>query len=58
MHIDDVFMAVKIETLEKLKDFIKLNFHIQESGKVKKILGCIMNGFILKRAIHQNDHGE
>ena len=34
VHVYDVFMAVKPYTLEKLKDFIKLKFNIQESGKV------------------------
>ena len=39
MHVDDVFMAVKSETLEKLKELINLKFNIQESVEVKKFLG-------------------
>ena len=39
VHIDDVFMSGRPETLEKIKEIIKLKFNIQESEKEKKFLG-------------------
>ena len=39
VHVDGVFMAGKPETLKFIKENIKENFNISESGKVKKFLG-------------------
>ena len=39
VHVDDVFMADKPETLKSIKENIKENFNISVSGKVKKFLG-------------------
>ena len=39
VHLDDVFVAGSPETLESIKELIKLKFNIQESGKVKKFIG-------------------
>ena len=39
VHVDDVFMEGKMETLEKIEEMINLKFNIQESGKLKKFLG-------------------
>ena len=36
VHVDDAFMEGNQDTLEKIKENIKLNFNIQDSGKVKK----------------------
>ena len=38
VHIDDVIMAGKPETFEKIKGMIKLNLNVQESGKAKKFI--------------------
>ena len=38
VHVDDIFMEGKPETLEKIKEKIKPNFNIQDSSKVKKFL--------------------
>ena len=39
LHLDDVFMSWKSDTLEKTKENINTKFNIQESVKVKKFLG-------------------
>ena len=39
VHVEGVFMAGNMETLEKTKENINLKINIQESGKVKKFLG-------------------
>ena len=39
VHVDDIFMVGRPETLENCKEIIKLKFNIQESGKVKKFIG-------------------
>ena len=39
VHVDDVFMAGKPETLKSIKENIKEKFNISESGKIKKFLG-------------------
>ena len=39
VHVDNVFMAGKTETLNNIKENIKEKFNISESGKVKKFLG-------------------
>ena len=39
VHVDDIFMVGRPETLENFKEIIKLKFNIQESGKVKKFIG-------------------
>ena len=44
VHVHDVFLEGRPEPLENIKDVIKLKFIIQESGKVKKFLGCTRNG--------------
>ena len=38
-HVYDMLMAGRPETLEKIKEMIKLKFNIQEYGKVRKFLG-------------------
>ena len=38
VHIDDVLMARKPETLEKIKQNIELKFNIQDSGEIKKFI--------------------
>ena len=38
VHVYDVFMSGKPETLEKIKEKINLNFNIQDYRKVKKFL--------------------
>ena len=40
VNVDNVFMEERLETLENIKDRIKLEFNIQESGKLKKFLGA------------------
>ena len=39
VHLDDLFIAGSPETLESIKELIKLKFNIQESIKVKKFIG-------------------
>ena len=39
VHVDDVLMAGKPETLEYIKENIKKEFNISYSRKVKKFLG-------------------
>ena len=39
VHVDDVFMDGKTETLKNTKEKIKENFNIQEYWKVKKFIG-------------------
>ena len=39
VHVDNIFMAGKPDTWEKIKEKIKLKFNIKESAKVKKFLG-------------------
>ena len=39
VHVDDIFMVGRPETLENFKEIIKLKFNIQASGKVKKFIG-------------------
>ena len=39
VHVNDVFMAGKPETLKRSKEKIKEKFNISESGKVNKLLG-------------------
>ena len=39
IHMDDILMAGKLETLKSSKENIKESFNISESGKVKKFLG-------------------
>ena len=39
VHVENVFMAARSETLEKNKYMIKLKFNIQYSGIVKRFLG-------------------
>ena len=39
VHVDDVFMAGSLETMEKIKEMINLNLNIQKFSKVKKLLG-------------------
>ena len=39
VHVDEVFMSVKPGTLKVIKENIKENLKISESGKVKKFLG-------------------
>ena len=38
VHVDDAFTEGKPQTLEKIKENIKPNFNIQDSGKVKKFI--------------------
>ena len=38
VHVYVVFIAGKLETLDKIKELIKLEFNIQDSKKVKKFL--------------------
>ena len=38
VHVDNVFMAGKLETLKVIKENIKEKFNISEFGKVKKFL--------------------
>ena len=38
IHVDDVFMTVRTETLERTKEMIKLNVNIKESRKVNMLL--------------------
>ena len=58
--VDNVFMSGKPETLEKIKDNIKLEFSIQESGKVKKFLrvyyewGHDVKGSYAKNSMEKN----
>ena len=39
VHVEDVFMSGRLETLKKNKQNIKKKFNISESGKVNKFLG-------------------
>ena len=39
VHVDEVFVAGKPETLKDIKEEIKENFNISESGKVQNLLG-------------------
>ena len=39
IYIDEMFMAGKLENLEKRKELLKLKFNIQESGNVNFFLG-------------------
>ena len=39
VHVDNVFLSVRKETLENIKEMAKLKFIIQKSRKVKKSLG-------------------
>ena len=39
VHVDDVFMAGSLETMEKIKEMINLNLNIQKFSKVKKFIG-------------------
>ena len=39
VHVNDIFMAGRPETLVNFKENRKLKFNIQESGKVKKLIG-------------------
>ena len=39
VHVNDVFMAGKPETLKVIKENIKEKFNISDSGKVKNFLG-------------------
>ena len=39
IHVDDMFMAERPGKLKKTKEMMKLDFNIQESGKVKKFIG-------------------
>ena len=41
VHLDDLLIAGRPETLESIKELIKLKFNIQESGKVKKFIGVL-----------------
>ena len=38
-HVDDIFMARNPKTKKDVKENIKENFNISDSGKVKKFLG-------------------
>ena len=39
VHVDDIFMAGKLETLKNIKEKIKEKFKISENRKVKNFLG-------------------
>ena len=39
VYVDNVFMAGRPQTLEKIKEMVNLKPNIQEFGKVKKFLG-------------------
>ena len=39
VHVDDLFMTGGLDTLENIKDMIKLDFNIQEYGRVRNFLG-------------------
>ena len=39
VHIYNVFMSGRPDSLEKIKVLIKLKYNIQESGKVNKFIG-------------------
>ena len=41
--VDDLFIERRMETLENIKDIIKLKFNIQESGKKKNFLEVYYN---------------
>ena len=43
VHADDVLMTGSPETLEIIKEMIKLKFNIQESGKEKNFLRVYYN---------------
>ena len=43
VHADDVLMTGSPETLENIKEMIKLKFNIQESGKEKTFLRVYYN---------------
>ena len=44
VHVDDVFVADKPETLQVTKEKIKEIFNILEPGKVKSFLEFIIHG--------------
>ena len=49
VHIDDVFMSGRMDTLEKIKKINKLELNIQESRKVKNVLGVFINGVVTQK---------
>ena len=51
VYVDGIFMEGKTDTLENLKELIKLKFNIQESKKLKRFLGYIINGTMVKRIL-------
>ena len=39
VHVDDVFMDGKPETIKEIKENIKEKFNISKSGKIKTFIG-------------------
>ena len=52
VQVYSVFIAGKMETLEKTKEKINLKLNIQESGKVKKFLGVYYEWVCDKKCLY------
>ena len=58
VHVDDVFVTGKPETLKKIKEIIKQKLNIQESGEVEKFIEVYYEWIRGAKGLYKNYYGE